>query len=85
LIDDQGEAALMIDGSNGVYKIVGYTLPREGNIFQGGEIRNAFLAQSMTNPKFEDRDRVVLSNYLDRRAMQADSESQLQLTRGSYV
>jgi hypothetical protein len=69
LIDNQREAALMIDRSNGVYKIVRYILPREGNVFLGGEIRNAFLAQSMMNPKFEDRDRVVLSNYLDRRAM----------------
>ena len=39
----------------------------------------------MMSPKFEDKDRVVLSNYLDRRAMQANSESQLQLTRGSYM
>ena len=69
LIDDQEEAVFMIDESDGVYKIVTYTLPREGNVFQGREIRNAFLAQSMMSPKFEDKDRVVLSNYLDRRAM----------------
>ena len=37
------------------------------------------------SPIFEDKDGVVLSNYLDRRAMRANSESQLQLTRGSYM
>ena len=29
MIDDQREAAFVIDESDGVYKIVGYTLPRE--------------------------------------------------------
>ena len=85
LINDQEEAVFMIDESDGVYKISGYTLPRKGNVFQGGEVRNAFLAQSMMSPKFKDKDRVVLSKYLDRRAMRANSESQLQLTRGSYM
>ena len=69
MIADQGEAAFVVDGSESVYKIVGYTLPREGKVFQCEEIRNAFLAQSMISPEFKDRDRVVLSNYLDRRAM----------------
>ena len=35
--------------------------------FEEGEVRNAFLVQSMTDPLFEDRDREVLTNFLGER------------------
>lgn len=46
-------------------KIVNYTIPRRGEIFEEGEIRNAFLSQAMENKCFEDPDRDLLSKYLN--------------------
>ena len=46
-------------------KIVGYTLPRRARAFEEGEVRNAFLAQSMENPKYEDEDRALLTKFLE--------------------
>ena len=65
LIEDQGEIALIIENANDECKIVKYALPKENKIFQGGEVRNAFLAQTMESPKYEDKDREILSKYLD--------------------
>ena len=42
-----------------------YTLPRQGNSFKDGKIRNAFLSQTMENRCFKDSDRELLSKYLD--------------------
>jgi Integrase zinc binding domain/RNase H-like domain found in reverse transcriptase len=65
LIDDQGEAALILEKENDCCKIVAYTLPKQGKNFQNDDVRNAFLAQTMENPIYEDSDREVLSKYLD--------------------
>jgi hypothetical protein len=65
LIEDQGEAALILENDDKNVKIVGYTLPKRGEGFQNGEVRNAFLAQTMLNPIFEESDRKLLSEYLD--------------------
>jgi hypothetical protein len=46
-------------------KITGYTLPRRSETFSSGEVRNAFLAQSMVNTVYEDSDREKLAEYLD--------------------
>ena len=48
-------------------KITGYALPKSLSIFEEGEVRNAFLAQSMMDPKFEDHDREVLTRFLGER------------------
>lgn len=53
------------EGEDGEWKITGYTIPREGKEFGPGELRNAFLAQSMGNTCFEDSDREVLMQYLE--------------------
>jgi hypothetical protein len=65
LIEDQGEAAFILEHENDQCKIVGYTLPKKGKIFPFDEVRNVFLAQTMGNPIYEDSDRAVLSKYLD--------------------
>src|SRR6202789_3850754 len=65
LIEDQGEAALILEQEDDKCKIVGYTLPRESESFQDGEVRNAFLAQTMESPVYEESDRTLLSKYLD--------------------
>ena len=44
---------------------MGYTLPRRNTSLEQEEVQNAFLAQSMMNKKFEDKDRVVLTEYLE--------------------
>src|SRR5271163_1533735 len=63
---DQGEAAVMIEGEDPEnLKITGYMLPRRSETFSEKEVRNAFLAQSMTNPVYEDSDREKLAGYLD--------------------
>ena len=65
MINDQGELAVIIEGSNDQYKITGYCLPKKNGSFEKEEVRNVFLAQTMDNPVYEDRDREVLSQYLD--------------------
>src|SRR5277367_1069328 len=65
LIEDGGEAAFVIEQDENLTKFVGYTLPRKGMEFKDGEVRNAFLAQTMMNSKFEDEERQLLSCYLD--------------------
>jgi len=59
------EVALVVEKDNENAKIVGYTLPREGEVFGDGEVRNAFLSQSMGGDRFEDSDREKLSSYLN--------------------
>jgi hypothetical protein len=60
-----GEVALMVELEDEKAKIVGYTLPRGGEVFEDGEVRNAFLSQSMECKNFEDLDREKLSGYLN--------------------
>ena len=86
MIDDQGEIALVLEHVDGECKIVGYTLPKQGETFQPDEVRNAFLAQSMGNPVFEDSDREVLSKYLDSATLpvSANSQSVVDDVRGVY-
>ena len=65
MIENQGEAALILEQDGDDCKIVGYTLPKCGSSFQKDEVRNAFLAQTMGNPVFEDSDRELLSKFLE--------------------
>ena len=61
---DCREVALLVEQEEENLKIVGYTLPRVGEDFEEGEVRNAFLSQSMECNHFEDSDREKLSSYL---------------------
>jgi hypothetical protein len=63
-------------------KIVNYTIPRRGEIFEKGEIRNAFLSQAMENKCFEDPDRDLLSKYLNGCVIQKEKGEQR--TRSIY-
>jgi len=54
-------------------KITGYTLPRRSETFSKGEVRNAFLAQSIMSPNYEDLDREKLVKYLDNTVWQRES------------
>ena len=56
MIEEQGEEAFVIENDGEKWKITQYTVPRRGKVFEPGEIRNAFLAQSMTNTCFADID-----------------------------
>ena len=60
-----GEVALVVEHDGEKSKIVGYSLPRNEGSFGEGEVRNAFLAQSMECDNFEDLDREKLLGYLD--------------------
>src|SRR5271170_5331815 len=60
-----GEVALVVERDGEAIKFVSYTLPRRGEDFEEGELRNAFLAQGMGNKCFEDSDREILSAYLN--------------------
>src|SRR5271156_4191715 len=60
-----GEVALVVERDGEAIKFVSYTLPRRGENFEEGELRNAFLAQGMGNKCFEDSDREILSAYLN--------------------
>ena len=59
------EVALVVEQDGDVTKFMSYTLPRQGNSFENGEIRNTFLSQTMENRCFKDSDRELLSKYLD--------------------
>ena len=65
MISDQGETAFIIENSDQGWKIAGYTQPRRGKVFEEGEIRNAYLAQTMSNEKFEDQEREILTKYME--------------------
>src|SRR5271168_574510 len=60
-----GEVALVVEQQDEKAKIVGYTLPKRGEVFEDGEVRNAFLSQSMECEHFEDSDREKLLGYLN--------------------
>ena len=77
-----GEVALVVEKDGDTMKIVSYTIPRQGEIFEKGEIRNAFLSQSMENKFFEDPDQDLLSKYLDGCVISKRDEEQM--TRSIY-
>jgi RNase H-like domain found in reverse transcriptase len=60
-----GEVALVVEQDGDAFKIVSYTLPRRSEKFEIGEVRNAFLSQTMGSERFEDSDRELLTGYLD--------------------
>jgi len=76
-----GEVALVVEQDGDATKIVSYTLPRRGEVFEEGEVRNAFLAQAMGGERFEDSDRENLSQYLDTCVVK---EKGVQETRSVY-
>ena len=76
-MSDRGELAVVVEGSNDQYKFTGYCLPKQEDGFKDDEVRNVFLAQSMENPVYEDKDREVLSQYLDSVSLPIDVNSQL--------
>ena len=59
------EIALVVEQDGNATKFVSYTLPRWGNSFEDGEIRNTFLSQAIEDRCFKDSDRELLSRYLD--------------------
>ena len=65
LIDDQGEAAFILEQEDDKCKFVAYALPKRGKNFLKDEVRNVYLGQTMENPIYEDSDRQILSKYLD--------------------
>ena len=60
-----GEVALVFEQDGNVMKFMSYTLQRQGDSFEDGDIRNSFLSQTMENKCFEDSDRELWSKYLD--------------------
>ena len=56
------EVALVVEQNGNVTKFMSYTLPRWGNSFEDGEIRNAFLSQAMENRCFKDSDKNCCQN-----------------------
>ena len=56
---------MIVEECDGQYKFTGYCLPKKDGSFDNDEVRNVYLSQSMSSPKFEDKDREVLSQYLD--------------------
>ena len=58
--------AVIIEGSGHQWKITDYTLPKNGKSFKNNEVRNVFLAQTMSDPVYEDSEREILSKYLDK-------------------
>jgi Integrase zinc binding domain/RNase H-like domain found in reverse transcriptase len=76
LINDQGELAVIVEGSNDQYKFTGYCFPKQGGVFQKDEVRDVFLAQSMDNPVYEDKHRAVLSQYLETVGLPRNKENE---------
>ena len=72
----------MVERDGDAIKFVSYTLPRRGEEFEEGEIRNAFLAQAMGNECFEDSDREILTTYLN--ASVLEKSEGVQGTRSVY-
>ena len=56
MIGDHGEAAFVVESDGDIMKFVSYTIPRRGENFEAGEIRNVFLAQTIDHPSFEEND-----------------------------
>ena len=65
MIQNQGEIALILEGNKDEMRFVEYTIPKRRRIFEEGEVRNAYLSQMMSNKMFEDKDRAILTKYLD--------------------
>ena len=65
MIQSQGEMALIIEGNGEDWKFVEYTNPKRHRIFEEGEVRNAYLSQTMSSKMFEDKDRIILTKYLE--------------------
>ena len=57
--------ALIIEGIGEDWKFVKYTNPKRHRIFEEGEVRNAYLSQTMSSKMFEDKDRIILTKYLE--------------------
>ena len=57
--------ALIIEGNGNDWKFVKYTILKRRRTFEEGEIRNAYLSQTMSNKAFEDKDREILAGYLE--------------------
>src|SRR6202789_280427 len=57
--------ALIIEGNGEDWKFVEYTNPKRHRIFEEGEVRNAYLSQTMSSKMFEDKDRIILTKYLE--------------------
>ena len=74
----------MLEKDGESLKIIGYTLPRIGDAFEIEEIRNAFLAQSMEDKRLEDKDRAVLAQYLEERAIRKEKKGQ-KIIRGTNM
>ena len=83
LIEDQEEVALIIEGQGDAWKITGYMVPRKGQTFEQNEIRNMYLAQAMDHQIFKDRDRAMLTLYLEKGVRQ--KEDQKILIRGTNM
>ena len=77
-----GEVALVVEQDGEATKIVSYTLPRRGEVFEKGEVRNAFLSQAMEDKRFEDSERELLSGYLNECVLPKSEEKQV--TRSVY-
>ena len=67
---------MVVEGDSDQYKFTGYCLPKSGCSFETDEVRNIYLAQTMENPTYEDRDRVVLSQFLDTVALPIEVNTQ---------
>ena len=56
---------MIVEEDNGRYKFTSYCLPKNNGTFDIEEVRNVYLEKSMDSPVFEDKDREILSQYLD--------------------
>ena len=84
LIQDQGESAFILEIDEQGGKFIGYTQPKKGRRFEEGELRNAYLAQTMTDKKFEDQERELLTKYLENNSW-TKSENHQELEKSTEV
>ena len=76
LLEVQREVALILENKGEVWTVEGYALPGKRDGFTSGEVRNAFLAQSMDCPGLKDPDKKLLSEYLNQGIGSVDLNSQ---------
>ena len=69
---DRGEVAVVVEMDGEAVKIVSYALPRTEVMFREGEVRNAYLAQSMELPGMEDSERELLTGFLNESVVRKD-------------
>ena len=74
LIKNQGEGAFIIEKEGNSLTIVGYTLPKEGNMFGQEELWNTFLAQAVESIYFKDNEHKVLTAYLESKVVSHEQE-----------